>query len=84
MTACPHGMPSPASCVDCMADGPVRTPSTWHAARRSFPAAYIGTCPACGDDFAVADRIRQWSFGPSYGSPERTVYTHAGCPAPPR
>lgn len=24
---CPHGMPSPASCVDCMADGPVAPPT---------------------------------------------------------
>lgn len=48
MIACTHGMPSPASCVECMADGPVAPPrpapeQTLHASRWMI-ARYDGRC----------------------------------------
>lgn len=59
---CPHGMPSRASCIDCMEDGPVaplaRRPAV---AERIIEARYPGRCAKCGtaieqgDDIGVVD-----------------------------
>ena len=48
MVICIHGMPTPASCIDCMDDGnlPVQrvAPETHDY---SFVAQYPGQCPVC-------------------------------------
>lgn len=69
---CSHGMPSPASCVDCMDDGPVapptrRTPRTIDA---TFPARYDGECHGCNLPISVGQIIHRLSD-------ER--YVHQGC-----
>ena len=81
---CPHGMPSPASCVDCMDEGPVATPTRWQKVGGPFAARYPGECAACGRLFLYSEvmqneRIQRWDLGD-----ERTVYTHADCGTPPR
>ncbi len=81
---CPHGYEKPAMCFSCMEDGPVAPPSMWHPSDSTFRAAYAGTCPTCDNEFDVGETIRQWNYGPSYGSPEQTAYTHADCGAPAR
>lgn len=47
---CPHGMPSPASCFDCMEDGPV-APLTPNEPERAdsypFLARHAAQCEAC-------------------------------------
>lgn len=58
MIACPHGMPSRASCVDCMLDGPVadiaRRPAT--VAYR-FTAQYAGRCIECREEIREGDEL---------------------------
>lgn len=42
---CPHGMPSPASCVDCMNEGPVASLARSRVeATRWMEARYPGRC----------------------------------------
>lgn len=51
MTACPHGMPTPGSCVDCMDEGLLPTPPRAQPPRPTGPqiaARYAGTCTGCG------------------------------------
>lgn len=74
MTApvCPHGLGTPAACVDCMDEGllPPPAPVDRETAIYTFEAGYPGTCPVCdrsidpGDDLAATDRDR---------------YVHVGC-----
>lgn len=48
MRPCDHGMPTPASCIDCMDEGniaPVRREPVTVEAR--FPARFPGQCPGC-------------------------------------
>lgn len=73
-TLCPHGMPSPRSCFDCMEEGPVAPVERWWQQGLPFIAAYPGTCVGCGDPFEVGDRIQRWDYGS-----QRTNYTHAAC-----
>ena len=42
---CTHGMPSPASCVDCMDEGPVASlAKPWLETTRWMEARYLGRC----------------------------------------
>lgn len=63
---CTHGMPSPASCVDCMADGPVAPPARVEPERPgsgTWPAQFEGTCPDCVLPITVGQRIHRSSAG---------------------
>lgn len=71
--ACPHDMPTPGSCVDCMTDGPVAPPTTWRKVGRPQRAIYPATC-MCGDEILVGDAIQRWDFGS-----EQTRYLHERC-----
>lgn len=58
---CPHGYPSPASCLDCMEDdgigaAPVPPPSTERGSR-VFPAQHPGRCHGCEFPITPGDRI---------------------------
>lgn len=47
---CPHGMPSPGSCVDCMNDGnlpPAPRPARPEVASKPFAARFPGHCRTC-------------------------------------
>lgn len=47
---CPHGMPTPGSCVDCMDEGLLPPPPRPQAATpmgAPFRARYAGTCRGC-------------------------------------
>lgn len=46
MADCPHGMPSPGACIDCMAEGGLPRPKL---KRDGWPfiAKYDGTCGGC-------------------------------------
>ena len=80
---CPHNMPSPASCIQCMEDGPVVEPTRWQKVGGPFNVRYEGWCATCEGKFylgiAGRDLIQRWDFGE-----ERTEYTHVGRGAPPR
>lgn len=64
MTArsCTHGMPTPASCVDCMFDGPV-APPTPDAAQILGAVRWIeariegGRCARCHDTVTVGSMV---------------------------
>lgn len=71
---CPHGMPSPASCTDCMDEGPVTRPRRWAKVAGPFPAQYDARCP-CGNAIEVGERIQRWD----HGRDGPTSYTHEGC-----
>lgn len=72
---CSHGMPNAATCLDCMEDGPVATPSTWGRVGDRFRARFCGECPTCGSGFHEGDPIQRWDRD------DRTVYTHERCHA---
>jgi hypothetical protein len=77
---CPHGMPKPSTCVDCMDEGPVVPPVRWQPVGQPFMSLYGGVCPTCGDSIeAGVDFIERWDFGD-----DRTVYTHDRCGQPAR
>lgn len=49
-TPCAHGMPTPASCVDCMYEGnvpPAPPPEVERINQGSFIAKWDGQCPDC-------------------------------------
>lgn len=57
---CTHGYASPASCLDCMEDGPVVPPPSPEHALRTIVARHPGFCPrqvGCGEDIEPGDRI---------------------------
>lgn len=71
MTACTHGMPSPASCVECMEDGnlpPAPRPTVTVDA--VFIAYYAGHCRTCNLPTRAGERIARLS---------NDTYVHAGC-----
>lgn len=68
---CPHGMPTPASCVECMEDGPVVEPAAWTSVGEPFYARYGGDCRACGKRFEATALVQRWDRG------DETAYTHA-------
>lgn len=76
-TPCSHGMPSPASCVDCMDDGniPERPNPVWHRVLglHDFNARYAGTCVLCERSILAGQRITTLEKGDQQG------YAHTGC-----
>lgn len=65
MTDCPHGMPTPSACIDCMDEGniPPQKPEA-EAVDYRFPARYEGTqCPACNLPVAVGELIAKMTTG---------------------
>lgn len=59
MTAiCPHGMPSPASCFECMEDGNLPAPPAPEALAvrgRPFTARFDGHCTGCNTAMTASD-----------------------------
>lgn len=71
--ACTHGMPSPASCVDCMNDdglgaAPIRPVEP--AMSEPLSAIFGTRCPYCEEGIAVGDQIMLFSDG---------TWRHPGC-----
>lgn len=56
ITECPHEMPSPASCFECMEDGPVAPPSSTQAPTlvATFTASFPGDCPGLPEEALAA------------------------------
>ena len=76
---CPHNMPSPASCWECMEDGAVVEPARWQRVGDPFRARYDAEC-GCGQPIvAGASRVQRWDLGDA-----RTVYRHDDCGPPSR
>lgn len=73
ITECTHGMPTPASCFECMEDGPV-APPTRNVPETvdgpAFAANWPGECPGCDRPIVVGQTIRATSRG---------RYVHQGC-----
>jgi hypothetical protein len=67
MTACPHGMPSPASCWECMEEGNLPAAPRPRPPERegpSFPARYEGThCRGCNLEIHVGQPIVRTTHG---------------------
>lgn len=62
MTACPHGMPTPASCIDCMDEGNIapRPQRLWRPDpewSHWITADYASTCPICTDEVRQGETI---------------------------
>ena len=72
--SCPHGMPTPASCRDCMQDGWVPPVRRWEKIGEPFKALFHSRC-SCDVRINAGDRIQRWDFG------DQTFYRHVGCPA---
>ncbi len=72
MGACTHGMPSPASCWECMEDGNLVPPKSERLRDETgvFRARFDGDCPSCGLAIHVGQEIRRWSDD---------RYRHASC-----
>lgn len=73
MTACPHGMPTPGSCVDCMDEGnipPAPPPTRLAKLGSGFPARHDGHCPGCNLAIHVGQLIVKMS---------NESYWHTGC-----
>lgn len=74
MTTCPHGMPSPGSCLDCMDEGnlpPAPKPEQPVPGEFWFAAKFAGTCRGCGLAFPEGQPIRRLS--------DHSGYVHDGC-----
>lgn len=72
MSDCPHGMPTPASCLDCMTDEGlgVERPEPESVAA-TFAARYDGHCPEC--NLPITTGVTIAKLEPS------GRYVHAGC-----
>lgn len=76
MSPCPHKMPNPKTCVDCMEEGNIE-PAKWKRVGTPFNANlnFTSTCPACKEDIVRGESIQRWDKEDS-----ETKYTHAwGC-----
>lgn len=58
MSACPHGMPSPGSCVECMDEGNMPPPPP-PPKRKGWAviARFDGACSGCGSPIVPGERI---------------------------
>lgn len=64
MTSCPHGMPSPGSCVDCMAEGnlpPAPRPKGPEPVGSRFVSRYDGNCSGCSFYITAGELIVRMS-----------------------
>jgi hypothetical protein len=75
LPGCPHGMPAPATCLECMEDGPVAPPARWKKVGGAFAASYPGACPA-GDAIEIGDLVQRWDRD------DTSKYAHSDCGAP--
>lgn len=72
---CPHGMPSPASCLECMEEGnlgPTARPAPPKVGP-VFVAQHDGHCGACNLPLAAGQQAR------AVEGPRSTYYVHDGC-----
>lgn len=62
---CPHGMPTPGSCVECMADGNLTPPQPKAVIPDGdpFTARFGGECPDCNLPITAGQMIIRWSDG---------------------
>lgn len=71
---CRHGMPTPASCIDCMDDGNIALPpqrtTRLHPAGPAFTARHQGRCARCDEPIEPGDTIRRW---------DDDLYRHEDC-----
>jgi hypothetical protein len=70
---CPHGMPTPAACYECMEDGnlePPSPPSGPQVITDPFRARFDGHCASCNTGIHVGQRIIGFEDG---------TYQHARC-----
>ena len=74
-------MPTPASCVDCMQDGPVEQPAVWVKEGRAFTSRYPGTCRACGRHHDAGRTVQRWARRKGQRLLE-TVYVPVECGSP--
>lgn len=70
---CPHGMPKPETCMDCMEEGNLPV-DRWKAIGHAFASQYPGTCKSCNGTFAPGEYITRWDLGD-----KQTSYTHWWC-----
>lgn len=69
---CPHGMPTPASCLDCMEEGNLPPPPRPERPKvlHTFAARYDGDCPECHLPIRVGQMVSALSSG---------AYVHESC-----
>lgn len=79
---CPHGYKSPASCVDCMQEGPVVEPRSSAEVLAQgqefidgfiFQAEYEGHCRECDSAIELGEPLYRMRKG------EYVYYIHTGC-----
>lgn len=67
MTDCPHGMPSPATCWECMEEGPVAPASSRPAPPQPegpvIEARYQSQCRSCNTGIHAGQRIVRTDHG---------------------
>lgn len=69
MADCEHGMPTPASCVECMAEGITADTPKLRRDGWPFSAVYEGICGGCTDGIEPGQHIVRMSDG---------AYRHVG------
>lgn len=63
---CPHGMPTPASCITCMEDGNVAvTRVEPEAVEYDFTAKFVSECPECDGAIHPGDPMVKTTRGRS-------------------
>lgn len=70
--ACAHGFASPASCIDCMENGPVAPPTRPMPVdvEATFRAKFDGHCTGCNLPVSAGQVVHRLSDG---------RYVHQGC-----
>lgn len=69
---CPHNMPNPKTCLDCMEEGGVPV-AKWEALG-ALVLKYRSVCRACGEDIPAGQTVKRWDK-----EDQDTAYTHLGC-----
>lgn len=65
--SCPHGMPTAASCIDCMDDDGLGAPPERATNRAApFAARFPGRCMSCDDPISIGEQIRSTANGIGY------------------
>lgn len=75
-SGCPHGMPKPSTCVDCMEEGNLEVPKWIRNDTRRMDSIYSGSpCRGknCNRTIELGEPIVMWSKG------DDVVWTHADC-----
>lgn len=71
IVSCPHGMPNPKTCVDCMEEGNIPV-AKWTRVGSNFMAHYPGVCGKCKEGWKPGDIIQRYDKEDG-----ETKYTHA-------